>query len=153
MTRTVQMRSSTTAVLLLGLMACSDTKDPVAPALAFNGLKFELSGANITSLSAPLPTADATFAPPVLAVNRAPSTTAPATVTVSAAEPFTQILVLPSGGSTYARITLPAATQLVGLSVTYEGGGAVVSTGITVAVVSGSRTSRSSSASLQTLGN
>jgi hypothetical protein len=153
MTRTLRMRAAAAALLLLGVMACSNSDDPVAPGVAYNGLKLELSGATISSQSAPLPAADAAFAAPLLSVNRAPTTTSPATITVSAAEPFTQVLVLPGGGTTYARIALPAATQLVGINVTYQSGGAVVATGVTVAVVSGSRTSRTTTVSLQTLGN
>ena len=145
------------AVLLSGAVGCkSDPADPVVtdPGVTESGLNFQLAGATLTSVSSTLPTADASFSAPVVRVDRSPTSTAPATISVSAAEPFQAVLVQPNGSSSYVRIFLPAPTQLIGVNVLIRAAGApAVATAVTIAVVSGARTSRASVLSLQSLGN
>lgn len=146
------------SVLALGGVSCgnSDTADPVIadPGLTVGGLKFTLSGATLTAVSAALPTSDASFAPPVVAVDRPPTATLSATITVSAAEPFQTVLVLPGGSSSYVRVFLPAQTTLIGITVLANPtGSASVSTAATIAVANGARTSRTSALMFQTISN
>ncbi|MBC7844276.1 MAG: hypothetical protein H7099_18335 [Gemmatimonadaceae bacterium] len=145
-------------LLLLGVVACgeSDTTDPtpVDAGVTVSGLKFTLSGAVLTTVSTALPASDAAFAAPVVTINRPPTATVEATVSVSAAEPFTAVLVQPAGSASYLRINLPAQTTLIGISVlTNPSGSASVATAATVAVVSGTRTSRTSTVSFQSVSN
>lgn len=146
------------ALVVIGAGACtaSSTTDPVPvdASLTVAGLKFSLTGATLTAVSATLPAADASFAAPIVTLNRTPTATLPATISVSAAEPFTAILVQPTGSASYARITLPAQTTLIGVSVLTDAtGSGSVATGATIAVVSGTRTSKPASASFIVVSN
>jgi hypothetical protein len=145
------------AMVLLGIAGCgtSDTTEitPVDTSLTVSGLKFSLTGATLTGVSATLPTADASFAAPVITINRAPTATQSATISVSAAEPFTAVLVQPTGSASYARINLPAQTTLIGVTVLTDATSSFIATAATIAVVSGTRTSKTSAVSLQAVGN
>ncbi len=143
--------------LLLGAAAgCKD--DPAAvitdPGVTESGLNFQLAGATLTSVPNALPTADASFSAPVVRVDRSPTSTVPATISISAVEPFQTVLVQPNGSSSYVRIFLPAQTQLIGVNVLIRAAGSpTVATSLTIAVGSGTRTSRTSVLSLLSLGN
>ncbi len=145
------------ALLIAGSAGCKD--DPATPVVTDpgvteSGLNFQLSGATLTSVAAALPNADASFSAPLVRLDRSPTTTQAATISVSAAEPFQTLLVQPAGSASYVRIFLPAPTQLIGVSVLVRSAGApAVSTAVTIAVGSGARTSRTSSLSLVPLGN
>jgi hypothetical protein len=154
----VRLRALLGGVLLLvGGAGCKDDPEGpivVDPGVTVGGLNFQLSGATITSVSGALPTADALLSPPVVRIDRSPSTTVPATITVSANEPFQTVLVQPNGSSSYVRIFLPAQTQLIGVSVQVQPNGATaVATAVAVAVGTTTRTSRSSALALVPLGN
>jgi hypothetical protein len=157
MTHTWRKWIAVPAMVLLGTGGCgkSDTTEvpPTDPGLTVAGLRFTLTGATLTSVSAALPTADAAFQAPVLTINRAPTSTQPATISVSAAEPFSAVLVQPNGSAAFARINLPAQTTLIGISVVTDPAAASVATAATVAVVSGTRTSKTSAISFQTVSN
>jgi hypothetical protein len=145
-------------LFVLGAAACgnSSTDDPVVvdPGLTVGGLKFTLSGATLTAVSAALPTADASFASPVVAVDRPPSVTQSATISVSAAEPFQTILIQPTGNASYVRIFLPAQTTLIGVTVIANpAAGSAAATSVTAAVANGARTSKTSALSLQVASN
>ena len=145
------------SVLLAGTTACGSdgpTTEVVPPGVDLSGLNFQLSGATITLVSGALPTADASFVAPIVSVDRAPTITLPATITVRAAEPFQTILLQPGGASSYVRILLPAQTNLIAVSVKTDAtSSGVVATAATIAVGSGTRTSRASPLSFQTFGN
>lgn len=146
------------ALVIAGIGGCvgRDSTDPmpVDQGITVAGLKFTLSGAVLTSVAGALPTPDAAFTAPIVTINRAPTSTVEATVSVSAAEPFTAVLVQPAGSASYLRINLPAQTTLIGISVlTNPSGSASVATAATVAVVSGTRTSKTSAVSFQSIGN
>ncbi len=144
------------AFLLAGAAGCTD--DAASPVVADlgvteSGLNFQLSGATLTLVANALPNADASFSLPVVRVDRSPTSTVPATITVSAAEPFQSVLIQPSGSSSYVRIFLPAQTQLIGVSVQVRAGAPAVATAVTIAVGVGTRISRTSLLSLQPSGN
>lgn len=145
------------AVILSGAAGCgAGPKEPVVadPGVTVSGLNFQLSGATLTAVANTLPTADASFSTPLVRVDRSPTASIPATITVSAAEPFQTVLVQPNGSTSYVRIFLPAQTQLIGVSVLLRPVGApAVATAVTIAVGSGARTSRTSPLSLQSPGN
>ena len=144
------------ALMLSGATACSDEPtDPVVveTGVTVSGLKFTLTGATLTSVDAAIPTPTASFAAPTVSVNRAPSSSVPAVISVAAAEPFQTILVRPTGSTSHARIFLPAATSLIQISVVTTGTGGVVATSVTIAVGNGARTSATSNLALQALGN
>ncbi len=157
MMRTWRRWVSLPALVLLGATGCSSATTEVPPidtGLTVAGLTFTLTGATLTNVSTALPAADASFAAPVVTVNRAPTSTQAATISVSAAEPFTAVLVQPTGSTSYVRITLPAQTTLIGVSVLTNPTGSVsVATSATVAVVSGTRTSKTSAVAFQTVSN
>ncbi len=144
-------------LVALGVAGCSDgdatDPAPVDPNVTVSGLKFSLSGAVLTSVSTALPTPDAAFTAPIVTINRAPTSTQPATISVSAAEPFTAVLIQPTGSTSYARVALPAQTSLIGVSVLTDPGGSFLATSVTVAVVSGTRTSKTTAVSLQNISN
>ena len=144
-------------LVLLGAAGCgtSDSTDPVPvdPSVTVSGLKFSLTGAVLTSVSAALPTPDAAFAAPIVTINRAPTSTQPATISVSAAEPFTAVLIQPTGSTSYARVALPAHTTLIGVSVVTDPTSSFLATSVTVSVVSGTRTSKTAAVSLQAISN
>ncbi len=143
--------------LLVGISGCKD--DPKGPividsGVTVAGLNFQLSGATLTSVSGALPTADALLSPPIVRIDRSPSATVRATITVSANEPFQTVLIQPNGSSSYVRIFLPAQTQLIGVSVQIQPNGApAVATAVAIAVGSTTRSSRTSALSLVPLGN
>jgi hypothetical protein len=141
-------------VALGGLSACSDPAEPTENPSTLLGLQFTLSGATATVVGSALPTATAGFAAPVVVVDRPPTTTTSATMTVSAAEPFTAVLIQPQGSTSLVRVTLPGPTSLIGITVQYVTGGGVVATSGNVAVVNGTRTSASTPVSfLARIGN
>jgi hypothetical protein len=146
------------SVLAVGGASCgsSDTVDPIVadPGLTVAGLKFTLAGATLTAVNASLPTADASFAAPVVAINRPPTSTQSATITVSAAEPFQTVLVQPGGSSSYVRVFLPAQTTLIGVTVIANPAGSTsVATAATIAVANGARASRTSALLFQPISN
>lgn len=144
------------AVLVTGLAACSDapTDAPVIDqGITVSGLNFKFSGATLTTGSGSLPTVSAGFVAPVVSVNRAPTSTSPATISIGAAEPFQTVLVQPVGSTSYARVFLPAPTTLIQLSVVTAPTTGVVATAVTIAVANGTRTSATSNLALQSLGN
>lgn len=141
-------------LFVLGAASCgsSSTDDPVVvdPGLTVGGLKFTLSGATLTAVSGTLPTPDASFAAPVVTVDRAPTATQSATISVSAAQPFQTILIQPTGNASYVRIFLPAQTTLIGVTVlSNPAGSASVATSVTAAVANGARASKTTALSLQ----
>ena len=145
-------------LLVIGAVACgsSSTDDPVVvdPGLTVGGLKFTLSGATLTAVSAALPAPDASFASPVVAIDRAPGATQSATISVSAAEPFQTILIQPTGNASYVRIFLPAQTTLIGVTVIANAAsGPSAATSVTAAVANGARTSKTTALSLQAASN
>ena len=144
-------------LVALGIAGCGakDSTDPVPvdPNVTVSGLKFSLSGAVLTSVSASLPTPEAAFTAPIVTINRAPTSTQPATISVSAAEPFTAVLIQPTGSASYARVALPAQTTLIGVSALTDLTSSFLATSVTVSVVSGTRTSKTTAVSFQTVGN
>jgi hypothetical protein len=150
-TRFFAVLSASAALTLLPACGESDPA-PVDPSVVVGGLRIELSGATLTAVSSALPTADNTFQAPTLTLDRTPTTTAAATIGVAAAEPFQAILVQPSGATSYVRVALPAPTQLIGLKVSYAAGATAIATAVTIAVASGSRTSRSATQPFLTFG-
>jgi hypothetical protein len=141
------------AALLVVLPACSDSDPaPIDPSVVLGGLRIELSGATLTTVSAAMPTADNAFLAPTLTLDRTPTTAAAATIGVAAAEPFQTILVQPSGSTSYVRVALPAPTQLIGVKVSYAAGATSIATAVTIAVASGTRTSRSATQPFLTIG-
>jgi hypothetical protein len=72
---------------------------------------------------------------------------------ICAAEPFTSVLVLPAGSTSYMRITLPAATQLITVKALTSSLATTVTLGLTIAVSNGTRTSRTSQLSLLFVAN
>jgi hypothetical protein len=90
----------------------------------------------------------------VVTINRAPTATQAATISVSAAEPFQAILVQPTGSASYVRIFLPAQTTLIGVSVLANPtGSTTAATAASIAVVSGTRTSKPAAIAFQTVSN
>lgn len=143
-------------VLVAGVAACSNSPtDPpvVEQGITVSGLNFKFTGATLTTGSGALPTATAGFVAPVVSVNRAPTSTTPATISIGAAEPFQTVLVQPVGSSSYARVFLPAPTTLIQLSVVTAPTTGVVATSVTIAVANGTRTSAPSGLALVALGN
>ncbi len=144
-------------LFVLGAASCgsSSTDDPVVvdPGLTVGGLKFTLSGATLTAVSGTLPTPDASFAAPVVTVDRAPTATQSATISVSAAEPFTTVLIQPAGSASYLRVFLPAQTTLIGISVVTSPGTSAAATAVNIGVGLGARVSKTSALSLQAAAN
>lgn len=142
---------------LLGVTGCSN--DPEAPAaidpgVTVDGLNFQLAGATLSSVGSALPAADASFAAPLVRIDRSPTVQTPATITVSATEPFQSVLVQPSGSSSYVRLFLPAQTQLIAITVQARtAGSSSVATSVSIAIGNGARTSRASVLSLLALGS
>lgn len=147
------------AVLAFALLAAScsdssiDTVVAVDPGVSVGGLTFTLAGATLTAVSATLPTPDALLAAPVVAVNRAPTATQSATISVSAAEPFTTVLIQPAGSASYLRVFLPAQTTLIGISVVTSPGTSAAATAVNIGVGLGARVSKTSALSLQLAAN
>ena len=150
------MRWVAIPMLCAGLVSCksSGNTEPIVLGVTNGGLKFQLAGATLTVVSAALPNADASFVAPVVTVDQVPTATAAATLSVSAAEPFQVVLVQPTGSSAYVRVLLPVATQLIAIRVLTDPTGSVsVASAATVAVSSGSRTSKTTSVRFQAIAN
>lgn len=156
MTHSWRHALSAGALLLVGAACSADPEEPIVtdPGITLSGLNFQLAGATLTAVASALPTPDASFSTPVVRIDRSPTSSVPATITVGAAEPFQTVLVQPNGATSYVRVFLPTPTQLIGISVQLRSAGVpVVTTGVTIAVASGTRTSRTSALSLLSLGN
>lgn len=152
---TAWRRMATAAVLAVAVAGCS-SKESTAPDNEppnVGGLLLSVTGGTNAILTGALPTPDLAFTPPVLSVSQTPTTTVAGTISVSAAEPFTTVLVLPAASASYMKITLPAATQSASVKVLTSAKASAVSTAVTIAVGSGTRTSRSAQLSLLTLAN
>lgn len=147
-------RMAVAAVMAATVAGCS-SKDSTGPTEAPNvgGLILSVTGATNTIVTGALPTADASFLPPVLSVNQPPSSTVPAAISVGAAEPFTTVMILPAGSTSYLRITLPAATQLISVKALTSATAASISSAVIIAVGNGTRSSRSAQLSLINLAN
>ncbi len=143
-------------LLCAGVVSCksSANTDPVVLGVTNGGLNFQLTGATLTVVSAALPTPDASFAAPVVTVDQVPTATTAATLSVSAAEPFQTVLVQPTGSTSYVRILLPVATQLIAIRIRTDPSGSVsVASAATVAVTSGTRASKTSIIRFQAIAN
>ena len=144
-------------VLCVALAACksSDSTGTSVLTVANGGLLFVvIDGATFSNVSTALPAADASFAAPIVSVDQPPTATTAANLSVSAAEPFQTVLVQPTGSATYVRIVLPAATQLIAIRVLTDPTGSVsVASTATVAVASGTRTSKTSVVRFQAIAN
>lgn len=154
MTRTVRWLAI--PMLCAAVVSCksSGTTDPIGAGVTNAGLNFQLAGATLTVVSAALPTPDASFVGPVVTVDQVPTATIAATLSVSAAEPFQTVLVQPTGSTSYVRIVLPVATQLIAIRILTDPIGSVsVASAATVAVASGTRTSKTSSIRFQAIAN
>lgn len=143
----VRRTMTSLAVVLLtavGGASCksdSSTEVVVAPG-TLGGWVFSLPGATVKPLFGVLPAAASAFAAPVVKLDRQPGSTMSASISVAAAEPFTKILVQPNGSSQYIEVSLPAATSLIGLEIIGATGATTTATSLTIAVVSGARTSQ-----------
>ena len=142
-------------MLLAAVVSCrsSSGTEPIVLGVNSGGLNFQLTGATLTVVTAALPVADALFVAPVVAVDKVPTATTAATLSVTAAEPFQVVLVQPTGSSSYVRILLPVATQLIAIRVLTDPTSSFFSTSASVAVASGTRTSKTSTLRLQTIAN
>ena len=142
---------------LLAAAGCSDssidTVVTVDPGVSVGGLTFTLAGATLSVISATLPTPDALLAAPVVALNRVPTATQSATISVSSAEPFTTVLIQPAGSASYLRVFLPAQTTLIGISAVTTAGSSAAATAVNIGVGLGARVSRTSAFSLQVASN
>ena len=151
-------RMALVVTVALGAASCGSSDDgttpplPTVPATAF-GLTFSITGTTSTVVEAALPAFEPSFVAPVLSLNRRPTTAVSATITVAAGEAFNAVLIQSPGATQYVRVTLPAATTLIGVQVIGATGASSVATAVNVAVVSGGRVSRVSPLSLQLLGN
>ena len=150
------MRWLAIPMLCAGVVSCSSSSntEPVVLGVTNAGLNFQLTGATLTVVSAALPTPDASFVAPVVTVDQVPTATSAATLSVSAAEPFQTVLVQPTGSTSYVRIFLPVATQLIAIRVLTDPTNSVsVASAATIAVASGTRTSKTSIVRFQTIAN
>ena len=144
------------ALTLTGAISgCSDSTGSTqvaTPGGVIAGMTFTLRGATFTNVSGALPTSDIAFTAPVLSKNRDPSSTVPATISISAAEPFETVFIQPRGTDGYLRVTLPARTSLTGIDVGYNSPSTPPGN-LTISVGSGTRASRQTSLALITITN
>lgn len=141
--------------LTVGINGCSESTGSTQPATSggvIAGMTFTLRGATFTNVSSALPTSDMSFTAPVLSKNRDPSSTVPATISISAAEPFETVFIQPRGTDGYLRVTLPARTSLTGIDVRYNSSNTPPGN-LTISVGSGTRASRQTSLALITITN
>ena len=144
--------------LAISVASCgeADTDGPIVvdPGVTVAGLTFTLAGATLTVVNAALSTPDTLIVAPILALNRAPTATQNATISVSAAEPFQAVLIQPAGSTSYLRVFLPAQTTLIGVTVIANpGGGATAAASATIAVSNGGRASKTAALSLLAASN
>ena len=141
------LHSFALALLALGVATgCksdSTTGVVVAPG-TLSGWTFSLSGATIKPLFGDLPAATASFAGPVVTLDRQPGATSSATISIGAAEPFRTIYVLPNASTQYLEITLPAATTLIGLDMIGATAATTTATSLKISVANGTRISAAS---------
>ena len=138
-----------------GINGCSEStgSTPLStPSGVIAGMTFTLRGASFTNVSGALPTSDMSFTAPVLSKNGDPSSMVPATISISAAEPFETLFIQPRGTDGYLRVTLPARTALTGIAVGYNSSNTPPGN-LTISVGSGTRASRQTSLALITITN
>ncbi len=146
------------ATMLSAVASCGSNNDDInappatVPATVL-GLAFSVTGTVASTVDGALPAAAASFAGPVAGINQRPTTTASATISVAALEPFNTVLILPGGATQYVRISLPSSTTLIGVNVIGVTGASVTATTVTVAVANGARVSQGTPLALQALGN
>ena len=145
-------------LLAIAVASCGkiDADGPVVvdPGVTVAGLTFTLAGATLTVVNAALPTPDNLIAAPIVALNRAPTVSQDATISVSAAEPFQAVLIRPAGSASYLRVFLPAQTTLIGITVIANPtGGASAAASATIGVTNGSRASRTAALSFLAASN
>lgn len=148
-------RAAVLAFALSAVAGCksTSTEPPAQVAPTLGGLQFSLSGATYTVVDGALPTGDASFTTPTTLQNRAPSATSAATLSVASAEDFDAILIRPAGATSYVRISMPAQTRLIGISVITAPGSQSVATVASIAVARATRVSNPTTHSFFPLGS
>jgi len=149
------IRSLLTAALLtasLGGCGGKTISDPTVadPGVSVGGLNFVVAGAGSWTATGALPAADPSVAAPVVMLTGSLVGFTAAQLTVSAAEPFQTVLLLPVGAPAYARVAMPGNASLIGIATTRISTSSFFTPQLQVAIVRGGKVSAPVTISLLT---